>query len=152
MAARSSEVLTLATLYQQCLEHFQAESHAPSRHVANLRAARDFMRAHYARNIELRDIAQTAHLSSFHFLRLFQRCYGTTPRRYLRDLRLAQAKRLLRSGTSVTEVCLAVGYRSLPTFSVAFRRSVGVSPQQFSRQKFAIQKKRDSLTHAMLAG
>jgi AraC-like DNA-binding protein len=36
-------------------------------------------------------------------------------------------------GTSVTETCFAVGFRSLGSFSTRFAHEVGVTPRQFQR-------------------
>jgi hypothetical protein len=38
---------------------------------------------------------------------------------------------LLQSGSSITDVCLEVGYNSLGTFSNTFSELVGLSPQEF---------------------
>ncbi len=59
--------------------------------------ATDFMHANLTEAIGLRDIAAAARLSRFHFLRLFQIVYGTTPATYLRDLRTRRALVLLES-------------------------------------------------------
>jgi len=96
------------------------------------------MKVNLYKSIKVIEIAKTANMSHFHFIRTFQKFYGVTPRQYLRDLRIEKAKELLRNGLPVTVACLAAGYSSLPTFSTVFRKCVGFSPKEFSRANSAI--------------
>src|SRR5215470_7968013 len=57
--------------------------------------ARDRIEDAYAEPLALADLARTAGLSPFHFLRLFQRVFGTTPHAYLARVRIERAQRLL---------------------------------------------------------
>lgn len=91
------------------------------------------MEKYYAERIELEKIAASAFMSRFHFIRIFQKAYGITPRQFLRDLRLSKAKALLIKGIPVTQVCFAVGYESLPTFSSAFKRGTGYAPKVYQK-------------------
>ncbi|WP_394204148.1 helix-turn-helix domain-containing protein [Shewanella waksmanii] len=72
-------------------------------------------------------------MSRFHYVRMFQLVYGVTPKHYLRDLRIEKAKRLIVKGMPVTQVCFAVGYESLSTFSNVFKKSTGHSPSAYQR-------------------
>ncbi|WP_422938715.1 helix-turn-helix domain-containing protein [Vreelandella venusta] len=96
-----------------------------------VRRSKALMENYYSERIEVNELAKTALMSRFHYIRTFQSMYGLTPRSYLRDLRIKQAKNLLRSGLSVTEVCFAVGYESLPTFSSVFKKCTGYTPRDY---------------------
>ncbi|HEX2907903.1 MAG TPA: helix-turn-helix transcriptional regulator, partial [Phototrophicaceae bacterium] len=55
-----------------------------------------------------------------------------TPHRYFVGQRIARAKELLRnSDLSITEICAAVGFESLGSFSTLFRKVAGVSPSVY---------------------
>lgn len=73
---------------------------------AQVRQSKAFMEKFYSERIELNDLAAAACMSRFHYIRVFQRMYGLTPRAYLRDLRISKAKILLVEGMSITQVCL----------------------------------------------
>jgi AraC-like DNA-binding protein len=89
--------------------------------------------------VSLDAVARKAHLSKFHFLRLFRERFHETPIRYLRRRRLEAAQRLLaRTELPVTHICLRVGFESLGSFSSLFRESVGVSPSSFRRRYVAV--------------
>lgn len=119
------------TLYERELERLADEDEVAEYQYQLIRQSKAFMEQNYSDKIELESIARSAHLSRFHFIRLFKKIYGTTPRQFLRDIRIAKAKALLKAGLSVTRVCFQVGYESLPTFSAAFKRGTGRSPRSF---------------------
>ena len=116
--------------------------HADRRHRPATRAeitrrlnrARDFIHAEAHRRLGLAEIAAAASLSPHHFHRLFAAAFRTTPALYVTELRLARAaRRLAATEASVTEICLAVGFESLGSFSARFRRSFGASPASWRR-------------------
>lgn len=99
---------------------------------ANLRRARAFMDAHYCLPLRLDQIASHASFSRYHFIRLFKQVYRQTPHQYLTRRRIERAKALLRSDEmSVTDVCFAVGYESVGSFSALFTRHVGHPPKVY---------------------
>ena len=105
--------------------------------LVHLRRARDLADRHYAEPLDLGTLAAAAGVSRFHFLRSFAATYGRTPSAYLAERRIERAQDLLRAtNLTVTEVCMAVGYSSLGSFSDKFRRLVGMSPSAY-QAKFA---------------
>ena len=97
--------------------------------LPHLRRARDHIDRHYRHALDLGEIAQVAGVSKFHFARCFEATYGETPIRYLTRRRIERAQDLLRlANLTVTEVCMAVGFASLGSFSSRFTALVGESP------------------------
>ena len=105
--------------------------------------AKLFIDRNYAENIDARDIADEACYSKFHFIRTFKSIYGKTPHQYLTAVRIEQAKHLLESGTSVTDACFSVGFDSLGSFTVLFKRRTGFTPSEYRRAK--IERKQQML-------
>jgi AraC-like DNA-binding protein len=96
--------------------------------------SRDYLADGLDQPLRLSDAAREACLSPFHYHRLFARTFGETPHEFLTRLRMDRAKRLLvREQLPVTEVCFAVGYESLGSFSSRFRTMVGYSPSEYQR-------------------
>ncbi len=108
---------------------------APGDVLIHLRRARDHIDQHFTERIDVASVASVAGLSKFHFHRLFAATYGITPGRYLTQRRVERAQDLLRStNLTVTEVCFAVGYSSLGSFSSRFAELVGETPSEFQRR------------------
>jgi AraC-like DNA-binding protein len=100
--------------------------------LRRLRRARDQMDREYARSLDVAALAQTALMSPAHFSRRFRETYSETPYSYLMTRRIERAKALLRRGDlSVTDVCFAVGWTSLGSFSTRFTELVGESPSSY---------------------
>lgn len=97
-----------------------------------LRRVRDRMDREYAQPLDVESLARGVHLSAGHLSRQFALAYGESPYSYLMTRRIERAMTLLRLGDlSVTEVCFAVGYQSLGTFSTRFTELVGVPPSVY---------------------
>ena len=99
---------------------------------AHLRRARDLMDREYASPLDVPALARAALMSPAHFSRQFRAAYGETPHAYLMTRRIERAKALLRLGElSVTDVCVAVGFSSLGSFSARFTELTGESPTAY---------------------
>jgi AraC-like DNA-binding protein len=97
--------------------------------LPHLRRARDHIDRHYRVPLDLGTVAAVAAVSKYHFIRCFEETYGETPMRYLTRRRIERAQDLLRTANlTVTEICMAVGFTSLGSFSAKFTRIVGESP------------------------
>ena len=121
--------------------------------LVHLRRARDHFDRHYAEDFDLDLVAGLAGMSRYHFLRSFALTYGSTPAAYLAERRVERAQDLLRAANlTVTEVCHAVGYTSLGSFSSKFREIVGESPSEFQRRYAAAGNPRIPGCYVFMAG
>ena len=96
---------------------------------------RDTIDRDYGQDLDVESLARLVHLSPDHLIRTFRSVFGETPHRYLQRRRVERAMHLLRTtDLDVTDVCLAVGFTSLGTFSRLFSAVVGQSPSAYARQ------------------
>ncbi len=101
----------------------------PARHLLR---AKDLVDARYREPLDVPSLARAAHLSPAHFSREFRRVFGETPHQYLLTRRMERAAALLRgTDRSVAEICLAVGRRSVGSFTTTFARTFGISPTAY---------------------
>jgi AraC-like DNA-binding protein len=94
-------------------------------------SAKAYIDENFTEPIDLKQISQRALLSRFHFHRLFTRIYRRTPHKYLTEKRLDRAKHLLSENKAVTDVCAEVGFESIGSFSVLFKKEIGFAPTYY---------------------
>jgi AraC-like DNA-binding protein len=92
---------------------------------------RTYLEEHYDQEIPLEQLARVANLSSFHLNRSFSRTFGMPPHAYQIQVRILQAKKLLRKQRSIEQVALATGFASQSHFGSHFKRLVCVTPRQY---------------------
>lgn len=87
---------------------------------------------HYFQPFSLEALAARMGISSRYVNEIFKEQYGTTPVRYLTEVRINLAKKLLEStDKDIVSVCFEVGYDTLSTFYRTFKNVVGLSPNQY---------------------
>jgi AraC-like DNA-binding protein len=106
-------------------------------------AAKIFIDSNYQESIDLEQVSKQAFLSRFHFHRLFRQVYRRTPHQYITQKRIDKAKDLLAHNMPVGEVCNEVGFESIGSFSVLFKKEIGFAPQYY--RNMAYKKKMEQL-------
>lgn len=97
-----------------------------------LRRVVDYIEAHLADDISLRDLAVQTGLSTHHFGEAFKASTGTSPHRYLVERRIRRAKELLLGAEqSIAEIAISVGFASHSHFTDNFRKLTGTTPSRF---------------------
>ncbi len=100
-----------------------------------VRPALDFIKDHYSSSIKISELASECHMSESHFRRLFEENIGLTPVEYLNRIRILQACELIRrTGKSMEEVAVKVGFTTTSTFNRNFKRITGTSPYKWKKQ------------------
>ena len=81
--------------------------------------------------IAIPDVARRVGMSTSSFHKHFKKITSTTPLQYLKDIRLLEARRFLKTtGASVATAAFDAGYESLSQFSREYARKFGVPPSQ----------------------
>jgi AraC family transcriptional regulator len=104
-------------------------------HEARIEETIRYIVAHLDEPLDLRDLADHACLSRFHFHRIFQALVGETVGELVRRLRLERAATHLRtSQTPITELAFEAGYATHEAFIRAFRAAFGYTPSTLRRR------------------
>jgi len=130
-----------AALEELALDVAGAALHAAAPAARTSRAAPEPARvARVLREVEpriadrhtLADLAATADMSPYHFLRTFKAVTGTTPHQWLLRARLRDAaRRLAGTAEPITAIALDTGFDDLSNFIRTFRAEFGVSPRRY---------------------
>jgi AraC family transcriptional regulator len=95
-----------------------------------------YVESHFAREIDLDEIAAVAGVSRFHLTRAFGEATGYPIMRYLRARRLTEAARSLANGAGdILSVALEAGYGSHEAFTRAFREQFGLTPESLRARR-----------------
>jgi len=125
----------LAVQLIRCVLAPRRPSRMPDRVLprAKLRAVIEYIDEELDATPTLEQLAAVAHLSPYHFARLFKATTGLPPHRYVISRRVERARQLLleSDGRSLAEVALSVGFTDQSQFSNHFKRLIGATPRQF---------------------
>lgn len=89
------------------------------------------MKANLKNNITVSEIAYELNMSLPNYSSKFKKLIGMKPNDYLKNLKLDEAKRLLKT-KSVTEVAYDLGYENISHFINLFKKKFGLTPKQYS--------------------
>ena len=94
--------------------------------------AKQYIQEHYAESLSLEEVSSQAGFSSSYFSTLFRKETGKNFLEYLTDVRIEEAKRLLRrSGDTIEQIGKAVGMNDYKRFSKTFKKITGISPKEY---------------------
>lgn len=97
------------------------------------------MRRDLRARLKLNDMARAANLTSFHFCHLFKAETGSSPARYLKNLRLERARELLETTLlNVKEIRALIGLNDESHFARDFRATYGLTPQQYRERYLSL--------------
>lgn len=124
---------TLLTIFARLVHKHTGSSNSLriGTELARISRAREYLAAHYHRNVTLDELAGVAEFSPYHFLRVFRNAIGLTPHVYLTQIRIEAAKRLLQTGRSIASTAYETGFVDQSHFTRQFKRLLGVTPGQY---------------------
>ncbi|MDP4093559.1 MAG: AraC family transcriptional regulator [Bacillota bacterium] len=93
----------------------------------------DYINQNLAENLSLDQLSEKFYLSKYHLLHEFKKYTGYSIHQYILQKRLISAKKLLKEGMSVNEVCEASGFNDYSNFIRTFKNNYGVSPKRYSK-------------------
>ena len=103
--------------------------------IKTLNNAIDYIEDNITEDITCEDVAEQIYLSSFHFQRIFSLLTGISVGEYIRNRRLSLAgQELLTGNAKVIDVAFKYGYETPESFTKAFSRFHGVTPNEAKRQ------------------
>lgn len=126
-----SHLAELALLYDMLARISEGEANVRHRaRKCDISRSVDYIHENYRfPALRIDDIAQRSNISAVYFRRIFETDFGMPPMRYVRNLRIAYARRLLgEREKTVEQIAAECGYTDVFGFSTAFKKDTGYSP------------------------
>lgn len=101
--------------------------------VTLISPALEYIHQHYTEGlISIQEMADLCNISEDYFRKLFKSFYGTSPIKYINDLKISRAKELLSTNFyTVSQVCELSGFSDISYFSREFKKATGVCPLKY---------------------
>ena len=98
---------------------------------------KDYVNEHYTEKLSLKEVANQVGFSREYFCRFFKQHMGITFLRYLNEVRISHAGRILmNTDKSISEVMQKSGFTNQTIFNRLFKEIYGMTPRQ-ARNNYA---------------
>ncbi|MBD8069067.1 response regulator transcription factor [Bacillus sp. PS06] len=122
-------------------KHFMIEAaeliikHRKENSKGDIYKVKAYIEANYRENISLKSIANTFFMNPVYMGQLFKKTYGMYFKEYVLNLRLTEARKLLRqTNKRVYEIAEEVGFGSTDYFVTQFEKMEGTTPTEYRNQ------------------
>lgn len=96
-----------------------------------IQAVCDYLENNYAEHIILDELSTIAGMNKYSLLRNFTKLKGITPYRYLENIRVNKAKKLLEKGVEPIDSAIQTGFVDQSHFTNFFKNFIGLTPKQY---------------------
>lgn len=129
-----NESLLLSVVARLITDHVERRHPlgASGRERTAVTRAREWLDAHSEQNVSIRSLADLAGLSPYYLVRAFHRQVGVPPHRYQTIVRVHQARKLLASGTALSEAAYRTGFCDQSHLTRCFKKTLGVPPGRYA--------------------
>ncbi|MDL2314175.1 PAS domain-containing protein [Desulfovibrio sp. OttesenSCG-928-C14] len=121
---------SLTSLLYELAEN--AAHNSPSAHEnVYIERALELMSMRLQENLSLGELAEAAHISEAHFIRMFKRKLRLAPMKYYMRMKIHHAASLIIQGNKIKEVAERTGFYNEAHFSREFRKYMGIPPREY---------------------
>ncbi|HEK4626479.1 AraC family transcriptional regulator [Clostridioides difficile] len=96
-----------------------------------IQAVCDYLENNYAEHIILDELSTIAGMNKYSLLRNFTKLKGITPYRYLENIRVNKAKKLLEKSVEPIDAAIQTGFVDQSHFTNFFKNFIGLTPKQY---------------------
>lgn len=127
----------LLSVFYQMLSLIEGGGQSPQiKRGSYVDATLSLIHSRFNESLRITELARRLNLSEGYLWRIFRREIGCSPLQYLEQVRLDEAKRLLReTALSATEIAVATGYPSAAAFFRQFKKNIGLTPLEYRKNK-----------------
>jgi AraC-like DNA-binding protein len=129
-----NESLLLSVVARLATDHFVPGQSLrdPGYEHAAVRRIRKWLDAHPEQNASVHSLAAIAGLSPYYLVRAFHKHVGIPPHQYQKNVRVLRARKLLKSGATISEVAYLAGFCDQSHLNRCFKTTLGVTPGKYT--------------------
>lgn len=116
-------------------EALPVEFKEPILYRERIEQIKKYIIAHVDQKLELDEIAKSFYISRHYLSHYFKKETGFSLVQYITNQKVVAAKALLKKGYTVSEVAVRLSYNSDSHFISVFKRSTGITPKQYAKEK-----------------
>ncbi|AJH01041.1 hypothetical protein LF65_04504 [Clostridium beijerinckii] len=124
-------------------------------HEACIKKSIEYIENNLNKKIQLKELADKAFLSKYHFHRVFHSVVGEPVAEYIRKKRLEEAaNELLTTENKIIDIALKYQFSNQESFTKAFKKLYGIPPKEFRKNKInltTIHSRKNSTTYLSMA-
>ncbi|MPW26472.1 helix-turn-helix domain-containing protein [Alkalibaculum sp. M08DMB] len=128
------EIISLIMQWEENQSMYSTGIHIPEWVMESLNEIYTYLNQHYTNHVSLDTLVKMACMSQNKLTGAFKQAFGITITERIQTLRIEKAKQiLLNSDWDISRVANAVGYKQHSSFSVLFKRTTGLTPNEFRK-------------------
>lgn len=133
-----NESLLLSVVARLATDHFVPGQPLcdPRREHAAVQRVREWLDTNPEQNVSVNSLAEVAGLSPYYLVRVFHKHVGMPPHRYQTNVRVLRARRLLKSGTPISQVAYLAGFCDQSHLNRCFKAALGLTPGKYATGDF----------------
>lgn len=97
----------------------------------SLKKIKEYIDDNYLNNIALDDLVKINNVSKYSIIRQFERQYGLSPHKYIMNLRINHAKKIIRENEDFACAAIESGFYDQSHFTKYFKEYTGVTPMEY---------------------
>lgn len=106
-----------------------------------------YMDHHYCESITVKDVCKQLNCDVSHFIKIFKKYQGISPKEYLESLRLTRAKLLLKENKlTIVQISSSLGFDDYSVFYRWFKKETGKTPRKYRIEKIKKKQQTEELT------
>lgn len=129
--------LDIYKIFTELLNPQSIKSKGKNDYEDNIQDVKKLISDNLNENLTVQQLAESVHMSSSHFSRVFKQQTGFSPYDFVLISRLNRAKDYLqKTDMSISQIAYDIGFNSESNFIFFFTKNTGLSPSKFRKLKF----------------
>ena len=129
-----AEVASLIELLNVLLDTLNLDNLLYSASEAGLFNVIKYINQNISGDLTNEKLSEIACFNPRYFIRVFKKQFGTTPHRYIQNIRLKYAVNMLANGDKVSDIARKLGFEEEKSFLRFFKQYKGISPSMFLKK------------------